>query len=137
MAAAKTLIVFCEVSKVKDVDFVAFAKAHNLFNTLRSVRAKRSLWVFFASHPLSKQAMYNDECNETQESAVLGVGVIGSTRAGLQLLEVAPVEAKVPISKRVSEFSRILPLWCSRVDILAEKVACSGKQPPLLPCGYV
>lgn len=38
MGAAKTLVLFSEVSKAKDVDFPAFGKAHDLFNALRAVR---------------------------------------------------------------------------------------------------
>jgi hypothetical protein len=37
MGAAKTLILFSEVSKAKDVDFPAFGKAHDLFKALRAV----------------------------------------------------------------------------------------------------
>ena len=133
MCACKTVTLFCELSRLRDIDFPAFSRAHNLLPSIRKV----CLFVFslFRSNDTaqcapsltlllhSSQMMYSHECRDLQEAAILGVGIIGSTHTGLGLLDsenVVPSDQKFkkPVSFCVCLF-----------------VCSSGKRKTLSPGG--
>jgi len=81
MCTSKTLSIFSELSKLRDIEFLTFARRFDLFNSILRL-------------------LYFDGNSDIQESAVMSVGIIGSTLPGLRILENETLQEKSERSKK-------------------------------------